>query len=93
MNYTNQETQLLIQLYQENTPIEELTIKFNKSKRSIVSKLAREGVYLTKDKTTHKITKNLLISKISKKLQVDEQLVESLEKANLQAILLLDKYL
>lgn len=43
--YTVEQTQELVAAYMVNKNVEELAMQFGKSVRSIISKLAREGVY------------------------------------------------
>lgn len=43
--YTVEQTQELVAAYMVNKNVEELAMQFSKSVRSIISKLAREGVY------------------------------------------------
>lgn len=43
--YTVEQTQELVAAYAVNKNVEELAMQFGKSVRSIISKLAREGVY------------------------------------------------
>lgn len=50
-NYTQKEVDKLVEIYTENPCIEtvnKLTIELNKTKKSIIAKLVKEGVYVTK---------------------------------------------
>lgn len=70
--------------------MEALAERFQKSVRSIVAKLSREGVYKKKEaKGAGRVTKAALIQYIEEMLQLDPQSLQTLEKAslpNLQAL-------
>lgn len=50
--YTVEQTVALVEQYKAGTSTEELALAFGKSVRSIVAKLAREGVYKKKEAVT-----------------------------------------
>lgn len=91
MNYTKEETENLVELYNNNTSIEELAQRFEKSKRSIIGKLSREGVYR---KETYKsksgedpVTKLELVVEMSEILGIDLPGLEKSPKQTLRIIL------
>lgn len=45
-NYTEEMVVAITSAYQEGTPVEEIADAIGKSKRSVISKLVREGVYV-----------------------------------------------
>lgn len=51
-NYTSEMTAQIISDYEAGTTVEEIAEAINKSVRSVRSKLVREGVYISKPKTT-----------------------------------------
>lgn len=52
MAYSQEQTTQLLEQYKAGTSTEELAMAFGKSVRSIVAKLAREGVYKKKEAAT-----------------------------------------
>ena len=88
INYTDAQTTELVQLYQAGEAVEALAERFQKSVRSIVAKLSREGVYQakTKAKGTGRVTKAALIQYLEEMLQLDPQSLQSLEKAQTGAL-------
>jgi hypothetical protein len=82
INYTDAQTAELVQAYQAGEAVEALAERFQKSVRSIVAKLSREGVYKKKEaKGTGRVTKAALIQYMEELLQLDPQSLQSLEKA------------
>lgn len=91
--YSEQEIKLLHEKYTKNPTqetVEELVKELGKSKKSIIGKLSREGIYQKiqyKTKTGEDpITKKELVHQISNKLSIDLLKVEGLEKAPKQAL-------
>ena len=55
-NYTEEMVVAITSAYQEGTPVEEIADAIGKSKRSVISKLVREGVYVATEKpATNKV--------------------------------------
>jgi hypothetical protein len=82
-NYTPEQTQQLVQAYVEGQTVENLAMMFGKTTRSVVAKLAREGVYKAKTKaTTARVRKADLVDLIADRCGVAPELFDSLEKAN-----------
>jgi hypothetical protein len=89
-NYTPEQTQALVAGYQAGETVEQLASQLGKTTRSVVAKLSREGVYKAKTKTTGaRVTKAQLVSFIASKVGAHEEVLESLEKANHEALELL----
>ena len=86
INYTDAQTAELVTAYQAGEAVEALAERFQKSVRSIVAKLSREGVYQakTKAKGAGRVTKAALIQYVEELLQLDPQSLQTLEKASLQ---------
>jgi hypothetical protein len=89
-NYTAEQTQALVAGYQSGATVEQLATQLGKSVRSVVAKLSREGVYQAKTKAAGaRVTKAQLVALIALKVGAHEEVLESLEKANLEALELL----
>lgn len=86
VNYTEAQTTELVQAYVA-TPTDEtvksFAEKFGKTTRSIVAKLAKEKVYVSKAKEAGKrdMLKSEMITKIAELVGKSEEQLESLEKA------------
>lgn len=88
-NYTPEMTEALKAGYAEGKGVEALATEFGKTVRSVVAKLAKEGVYKAKDKTAGKreMLKSEMVAEISKEIGVSEEVLESLEKATGTALM------
>lgn len=93
--YTVEQTATIVNGYTEGQSVEALALEVGKSVRSVIAKLSREGVYKAKAKALaqNKLTKAQMVSSIAVGLGVSEELVESLEKANHEALELVAKAL
>ena len=97
-NYTEEMTQTMIAEYM-NAPsrstVEKLAAQYNRSFKSIIGKLSREGVYQRetyKTKTGEKpITKIELVHQIAEKLQLEPTNLLGLDKAPKEALKVLVK--
>jgi len=99
-NYTTQETVELVEAYQAAESDEEreevidyFKQKLGKSKRSIIAKLSNEQIYQARRYRTKTgeipVKKEVLVAKIATHLEVNEEIIESLENANKHTIKLL----
>lgn len=96
--YTAEEVEYLVETY-SNAPdkqavIDELAEKLNKSRRSIIGKLSRleiyeKKVYLTK-RGESPITKQEIVHNISRKMGVDLEKLEGLDKAPKEVLKLIE---
>lgn len=98
VNYTAEQTATLVETYTANpTPatVEALAAQFGKTARSVVAKLAKEGVYKAKGKEAGKreMLKSEMVSEIAKLVGRDEEVMESLEKATGPALMAVLKVL
>ena len=94
VNYTHEQTNEMIEQYQSGLAVEFIAQAVGKSVRSVVAKLSREGVYVNKAKSTaSRVTKTQLVTKISTLIDVPVEKLESLEKANSEALELVLKAL
>jgi hypothetical protein len=92
-NYTPEQTTKIVSDYQAGVAVEAIAASLGKSTRSIVAKLAREGVYKAKTKTKgEQVTrKSDLIAEIAVSIGTSEELIESLDKATKETLELIAK--
>ena len=88
MNYSEEQTQYIVKEYKTNPnreTVESLAIELNKSIKSIIGKLSREGVYrreIYKTKTGElPVTKMEIVSNIADSLRIEVESLAGLEKA------------
>ena len=100
VNYTPEMVDLMKSRYSANPTretVEELANELNKSIKSVIGKLSREGVYEKTEyltKTGEKpVTKRELVEKVSEILAVDYQALAGLEKSPKSALKLLEETL
>lgn len=90
VNYTAEQTVAIVTAYQQGETVEALAEQFQKSVRSIVAKLSREGVYKKKEYTTKNgekvVKKDAHADAIGAILGLPENDIESLTKANKAAL-------
>ena len=90
VNYTAEQTVAIVAAYQAGETVEALAEQFQKSVRSIVAKLSREGVYKKKEYTTKNgekvVKKDAHADAIGAILGLPENDVESLTKCNKAAL-------
>lgn len=92
-NYTEEQTVEMVAAYVK-TPtretVEELAEKYEKSLKSIIGKLSREGVYQRQSYKTKTgetpVTKEELVSEIATGLEIDLEKLLGLEKAPKQTL-------
>lgn len=96
--YTDEIIKDIVDIYTVNPNLETVALlakKYNKPERSIISKLSALGVYKKKvyvSKTGEKpVKKEEYIERISKLLDIDMDLLESMEKVTKYALVLLEK--
>ncbi len=100
VNYTTEMVDLMKSRYSANPTretVEELANELNKSIKSVIGKLSREGVYQKTEyltKTGEKpVTKRELVEKVSEILGVDYQALAGLEKSPKSSLKLLEETL
>ena len=87
LNYTDAQTAQLVADYQQGATPTAIAETLGKSVRSVVAKLVREGVYVSKTKATAtRVTKAMLIAVIAGKFGIDGTVLATLEKANHEAL-------
>ena len=89
MTYTPEQTTQLVAGYQAGETVEALADALGKSVRSVVAKLAREGVYQAKAKTKSgagRVTKAQLTASLEAVLGLASGSLESLQKGSHEAL-------
>ena len=88
-NYSPEVTSALIAGYSAGETVEALATKFGKTARSVIAKLSKEGVYKAKGKDAGKreMLKAEMVAEIAKITSVNEEVLESLEKATGPALM------
>jgi hypothetical protein len=89
VNYTPEMTATLVEGFKAGDTPEVLAAKVGRTVRSVIAKLSREGVYKSPAKTAGKreMKKAEMVSEISKEIGVNEEVLESLEKATGPALM------
>ena len=100
VNYTPEMVDLMKSRYSANPTretVEELANELNKSIKSVIGKLSREGVYQKTEYLTKAgekpVTKQELVEKVAEILAVDYQALAGLEKSPKSALKLLEETL
>lgn len=95
--YDNETTTKLLQAYQAGSSVEDLSAQFDLPVRSIIAKLSSLGVYKKKTYLNKNgqppVKKEELIERIAILLDTNVELLESLEKANKNVLVMLEKAL
>lgn len=93
MKYTPESTKQLIESYQAGTAVQELALQLQVPERSIIAKLSSLGVYQKKQYLNKRgevpVKKSEYIEQIASLLDVNQELIESLEKVNKQVLVML----
>ena len=96
MNYTNDQTEYMVEQYQKKPSritVDRLAKELNKSPKSIIGKLSREGVYrrsVYKTKTGETpVTKTELVEELAYAFEIDPEVLAGLEKAPKQVLKIL----
>jgi hypothetical protein len=92
-NYTDEQTLQMVQDYMESPTretVEILANRYEKSIKSIIGKLSREGVYQRQSYKTKTgedpVTKDELVAEIATGLEIDLEKLQGLEKAPKQTL-------
>lgn len=97
MKYTNESTKKLIADYQAGVTVPQLAAELQVPERSIIAKLSSLGVYQKKqylNKRGEVPTKKAEhIERIAQLLEVNLELLESLEKVNKQVLIMIERNL
>ena len=86
--YSQEQTQQVVAAYTSGESVEAIALQIGKSVRSVVAKLAREGVYVAKTKTAQhaRVTKADMVAELARHMGVEVETLESLEKATQEAL-------
>ena len=86
MKYTKEITDRIIQQYKDKVPVKQIATDIDVPERSVIAKLSSLGVYEKKTYTNKRgelpVKKSEHIDRIAELLQVDAEILESLEKVN-----------
>ena len=100
MNYTKEQTEHIVKQYMEQPSMDSVRVladEMDKSIKSIIGKLSREGVYKKTEyltKTGEKpVTKRELVEKVAEILAVEYQALAGLEKSPKSSLKLLEETL
>lgn len=97
MKYTKEITDRLVQDYQAGTSIEELAKNLDVPARSIIAKLSSLGVYQRRQYLNKRgevpVKKSEYIERIGKLLDMNLELLESLEKVNKGVLAVIEREL
>ena len=97
MKYDKAATDKLVTMYQTEIPISAIAEEFSVPERSIIAKLSSLGVYQRKTYVNKRgeppVKKEEYIERIAKLMQVNSDLLESLEKANKSVLAMIEKAL
>lgn len=88
-NYSPEAVEKLVTGYKAGVPVENLASELGKTVRSVIAKLSKEGVYVPKAKAEGKreMLKAEMVAEIAKATGVNEEVLESLEKATGPALM------
>lgn len=86
INYTPEQTALVLQLYAEQVSLEEISATLQKSKHSLVAKLCREGVYITQPQEAKRMKKKDMLARIESILELEEGSLDTLEKGSHESL-------
>lgn len=85
--YTEEDTHNIVTMYRAGETTETIAESTGRSNRSIIAKLSREGVYISKTKpTSTRATKVELITNIAEMLSLDVNAIATIEKATHDAL-------
>ena len=97
MKYDKETTDKLLQLYQADTSVTDLASQFGVPERSIIAKLSSLGVYKKKEYLNKRgevpVKKEEYIERIAVLMGIHSEMLESLEKANKNVLMMLEKAL
>lgn len=97
MKYTIEATNKLIEDYKSGKTPEEIAAELDVPQRSVIAKLSSLGVYKKKQYLSKRgevpVKKEEYLERIAKLLDCNLELIESLEKANKNVLILLERAL
>lgn len=87
--YSPEQTQLVVNEYKLGKTPKEIADQLNRSERSVIAKLSREGVYQSQPKAEPRLRKVDLIAQIAGQLGQPGEVFDSFEKCSRDQLLLL----
>ena len=97
MKYTKDAADKITELYQAGTATADIAQAIGVPERSVIAKLSSLGVYKRKEYKNKRgetpVKKEEYIERIAQLMQVNSDLLESLEKANKSVLVLLERAL
>lgn len=87
--YTPEQTAQIIAAYAAGHSPDEIATLVDRSRRSIIAKLSHEGVYQALPQPQRRQKKSELVGQIATTLGVEAELLQSLEKATHEALVLM----
>lgn len=85
--YTDEQSEDIVRRYQAGESVEDIAKTIDRSTRSVIAKLSREGVYLSKTKPgVARPTKAALVESIAQQLKLEVSVIETLEKSTHEAL-------
>jgi hypothetical protein len=97
MKYTKEITDKLIADYKAGVTVQDISTRLDVPERSVIAKLSSLGVYVKKRYVNKRgetpVKKSEHIERIAELLDVDEELLESLEKVNKTVLKLIENKL
>lgn len=95
MQYSKEILDQIIAKYNAGVPVADLESEFGFTQRSLIAKLASIGIYKKKEYVNKRgeipVKKEEYIERIAKLLEIDSQLLESMEKVTKTALVLIEK--
>ena len=85
--YTPEQTTSALEAYAQGVSAEQIAQQLQKSTRSVVAKLVKEGVYVKPEQQPARVRKLDLVHELAALLELDVTQLESLEKAQHSALL------
>ena len=97
MKYDKETTDKLVELYKADNSIEDIALILDVPTRSVIAKLSSLGIYKRQEYRNKRgevpVKKEEYIERIANLMQVNLELLESLEKANKNVLSLIEKAL
>jgi hypothetical protein len=97
MKYTKEITDRLVEQYKTGTSVDDLALELQVPARSVIAKLSSLGVYQRRQYTNKRgevpVKKSEYIERIGKLLDMNLELLESLEKVNKGVLAVIEREL
>jgi len=94
MRYTVEQTEKIVEQYNSGIPVKDIALELDVPERSIIAKLSSLGVYKRKEYVNKRgeipVKKEEYINRIAALLDINIDLLESMEKVTKSALVLMD---